>query len=199
MFKLPNRITNIFIILSILLISSLILIPLIKNKIDKVLTKKVSTLYLSYQQNNTANQDIILKGLQDKISKYEKDGPLISYAYQTLYSNLRRNRFLFDLVMEKLERSNVNKVEINEIRKICNFELEESTEKIYLAKVYYCLSHPKIRNNGVSNSYNAIKDASYALDIIYSPEYSQNLAKIIVAGHEKKFYQKLRKLVATIY
>ncbi|XVN42033.1 MAG: hypothetical protein RCG15_04940 [Candidatus Rickettsia vulgarisii] len=77
------------------------------------------------------------------------------------------------------------------MKRICTIQIEDSFEKLDVAKAYDCLARledlePK------PGIYKAIKNASHGLDIIFLKKSTINLYNLIINGYENQIFKLLK-------
>jgi lipopolysaccharide biosynthesis glycosyltransferase len=105
------------------------------------------------------------------------------YYYDRVYSQLRRAEFDFEVELAKLELANLSAQEKQQLEKRCRFELEEATSKTTISKAYHCISVLQSQKNEALEQYQAIKNISYSLELIYSEKSAKHLAQLITGQH----------------
>ncbi|UCM86015.1 MAG: hypothetical protein LF885_01845 [Rickettsia endosymbiont of Culicoides impunctatus] len=150
---------------------------------DKIKIKKFSNDLVSLQNN-----DNIQNG---KISVVER---VSDYAYSRIYSNLRKNRFEFDMVVNDLNNNFLTDERKDYIEKVCLFQIEEAVDRVSIAKGYNCLSRLQLLKKEKAELYRGIKNSSYSLDLLYKSEYALNLAHIIIKDHKEQIFSFIKDL-----
>ncbi|WP_341750389.1 glycosyltransferase family 8 protein [Candidatus Tisiphia endosymbiont of Sialis lutaria] len=150
---------------------------------DKIKIKKFSNDLVSLQNN-----DNIQNG---KISVVER---VSDYAYSRIYSNLRKNRFEFDMVVNDLNNNFLTDERKDYIEKVCLFQIEEAVDRVSIAKGYDCLSRLQLLKKEKAELYRGIKNSSYSLDLLYKSEYALNLAHIIIKDHKEQIFSFIKDL-----
>jgi lipopolysaccharide biosynthesis glycosyltransferase len=116
-------------------------------------------------------------------------GDFNNHLYFTLYNNTREKSDDFNSYLKDLDKS-TDVATLEKIKKICHKQIENSIERLDVAKAYNCLSRLENLNTKPS-VYKAIKNASYSLDVLYTTEGALNLYNLIVSGYEPQILKSL--------
>ncbi|XVN43228.1 MAG: glycosyltransferase [Candidatus Rickettsia vulgarisii] len=113
-------------------------------------------------------------------------GDLNNHLYVNLYNNTRNESDDFNSYLKDLDNTNDTAV----LEKICHRQIENSVERLDVAKAYNCLSRLENLNTKPA-IYKAIKNASYSLDTLYTTDSALNLYNLIVSEYESQILKTL--------
>jgi lipopolysaccharide biosynthesis glycosyltransferase len=125
--------------------------------------------------------------IKQKSKEMEHIKDVIAYSYKKFYSLMRADRLVFDLTYEQLNNNILTEQDKKRLEKIYSFYVEDSMERVLVAKGYDRLQCLRIyENSSLIQIYKAIKDSSWSLDTLYTQEAALNLAKLIISGYEQQ-------------